>query len=97
MERLAADTGVSRAQLHRKMKEITGVSPSDFIRNIRLEEAARLIRENKTNLSQVAYAVGFTNQSHFSTIFKRQYGMPPSEYASRNNETNDVKHDESQT
>ncbi len=97
VERLAADTGVSRAQLHRKMKEITGVSPSDFIRNIRLEEAARLIRENKTNLSQVAYAVGFTNQSHFSTIFKRQYGMPPSEYASRNNETNDVKHDESQT
>jgi DNA-binding response OmpR family regulator len=95
VERLAADTGVSRAQLHRKMKEITGISPSDFIRNIRLEEAARLIRENKTNLSQVAYAVGFTNQSHFSTIFKKQYGMPPSEYAAKfmNKNENTVQED----
>ena len=90
VEKLASDVGISRAQLHRKMKEITGVSTSDFIRNIRLEQAARLIRENKLNLTQVAYTVGFTNQSHFSTIFKRQYGMSPSEYAAKSNENKQV-------
>ncbi len=81
VERLAEEVGISRAQLHRKMKEITGVSTGDFIRNMRLEQAARLIREKKVNLSQVAYAVGFNNQSHFSTVFKKHFGMSPSEYA----------------
>ncbi len=81
VERLADDVGISRAQLHRKMKEITGVSTGDFIRNQRLEQAARLIREKKVNLTQVAYSVGFNNQSHFSTVFKRHFGMSPSEYA----------------
>ena len=81
VERLAEDVGISRAQLHRKMKEITGVSTGDFIRNLRLEQAARLIREKKVNLTQVAYSVGFNNQSHFSTVFKKHFGMSPSEYA----------------
>ena len=81
VERLADDVGISRAQLHRKMKEITGVSTGDFIRNQRLEQAAHLIREKKVNLTQVAYSVGFDNQSHFSTVFKRHFGMSPSEYA----------------
>ncbi|MBO4606642.1 MAG: response regulator [Prevotella sp.] len=81
VERLADDVGISRAQLHRKMKEITGVSTGDFIRNQRLEQAARLIREKKVNLTQVAYSVGFSNQSHFSTVFKKHFGRSPSEYA----------------
>ena len=89
VEQLTEDVGISRAQLHRKMKEITGVSTAEFIRNLRIEQAARLIREKKVNVTQVAYSVGFSNQAHFSTVFKRYFGMSPSEYAEvqRNAET----------
>ena len=80
VEKLTEQVGISRAQLHRKMKEITGISTGDFIRNLRLEQAARLIAENKINVTQVAYAVGFNNQTHFSTVFKKHYGMTPTEY-----------------
>ena len=81
VEKMSEDVGVSRAQLHRKMKEMTGISTSEFIRNIRLEQAARLIKEGKINITQIAYSVGFNNQTHFSTVFKKHYGMTPSEYA----------------
>ena len=78
---LTKEVGISRAQLHRKMKEMTGISTSEFIRNIRLEQAARLIKENKINITQVAYSVGFNNQAHFSTVFKKYFGVTPTEYA----------------
>ena len=81
IERLTEDVGISRAQLHRKMKEITGISTGEFIRNLRLEQAARLIREGKINVTQVAYTVGFNNQSHFSTLFKKHFGSTPTEYS----------------
>ena len=81
VEKLTEDVGISRAQLHRKLKEITGVSAGEFIRNLRLEQAARLIEEGQINITQVAYSVGFSNQTHFSTVFKKHYGMSPSEYA----------------
>ena len=81
VEKLTEKAGISRAQLHRKMKEIAGVSTGEFIRNLRLEQAARLIEEDKINFTQVAYSVGFNNQNHFSTIFKKHFGMSPSEYA----------------
>ena len=81
IDQLTSDVGISRAQLHRKMKEITGISTSEFIRNLRLEQAARLIREKKLNITQVAYSVGFNNQTHFSTVFKKHFGVTPTEYA----------------
>jgi len=81
VEMMTQDVGISRAQLHRKMKEMTGISTSEFIRNLRLEQAARLIREKKINITQVAYSVGFNNQAHFSTVFKKHFGVTPTEYA----------------
>ena len=81
VEKLTEKVGISRAQLHRKLKEIAGVSAGEFIRNLRLEQAARLIEEGQINITQVAYSVGFNNQTHFSTVFKKHYGMSPSEYA----------------
>ena len=81
VEKLTEEVGISRAQLHRKLKEIAGVSAGEFIRNLRLEQAARLIEEGQINITQVAYSVGFNNQTHFSTVFKKHYGMSPSEYA----------------
>ena len=83
VDMLASEVGLSRTQLHRKMKEITGVSTGEFIRNIRLKQAARLICEGKINIAQAAFAVGFNNQTYFSTAFKKHYGMTPTEYAEK--------------
>lgn len=86
IEDLAQKVGVSRTHLHRQMKRLTGVNCSEFIKNIRLEQAARLIKENKVNVAQVAFAVGFNNQTHFSTQFKKYFGMAPKEYIKMNGE-----------
>lgn len=80
VEMLVSKVGLSRVQLHRKLKEITGISTGDFIRNIRLNQAATLLGQKKMNIAQVAYAVGFVSQAHFSTVFKKCYGLSPSEY-----------------
>ena len=55
----------------------------EFIRNIRLEQAARLLKEQKINVTQVAYTVGFSNLAHFSTIFRKYFGVAPSEYGEK--------------
>ena len=80
VDMLTREVGISRAQLHRKMKELTGLPVSEFIRNIRLEQAVRLLKEQKVNVTQVAYAVGFSNVAHFSTVFRKQFGVSPSVY-----------------
>jgi len=80
VEMLCSEVGISRTQLHRKMKELTGLSTSEFIRNIRLEQAARLLKEQKINVTQVAYTVGFSNLAHFSTVFRKHFGVAPSDY-----------------
>lgn len=85
VDKLGEEVGLSRTQLHRKMKEITGISTGEFIRNIRLQQAARLIKERKVNVTQVAYAVGFNNQTYFSTVFKKHFGRTPTEYAEEQN------------
>lgn len=84
VDMLAEDVGISRAQLHRKMKEMTGISSGKFLRNLRMEQAARLLREGRINVSQVADSVGYNDQAHFSTAFKAHFGMSPSEYAEMN-------------
>lgn len=80
VEQLCSEAGISRAQLHRKMKDLTGVSTSEFIRGIRLEQAARLLREQKLNITQVAYTVGFSSAAHFSNVFKKHFNVSPSEF-----------------
>ncbi len=84
VQQLSEEVGISRAQLHRKMKEMTGLPVSEFIRNIRLEQAVRLLLEQKINVTQVAYAVGFSNLAYFSTVFRKQFGVSPSEYVEQN-------------
>ena len=84
VELLTKEVGISRAQLHRKMKEMTGLPISEFIRNIRLEQAVRLLKEQKINVTQVAYTVGFSNLAHFSTVFRKQFGVSPTEYIEQN-------------
>lgn len=80
VEKLASEVGVSRAHLHRKMKDLIGMTPSDYLRNIRLKRACELLKKPDIEVTQVAYRIGFTSQPHFSSHFKRYTGYSPSEY-----------------
>ena len=80
VDRIADEVGISRVHLHRKMKELTGQTPHDFIRNIRLKKAATLLSSGDMNVSEVMYACGFSNAASFSTVFKKLYGLSPREY-----------------
>jgi AraC-like DNA-binding protein len=84
VDQLCTEVGISRAHLHRKMKEMTGLPITEFIRNIRLEQAARLLREQKLNITQVAYTVGFSNLGYFSTMFRKHFGVAPRDFVTNN-------------
>ncbi|MDE6186875.1 MAG: helix-turn-helix domain-containing protein, partial [Duncaniella sp.] len=84
VEKLCQEVGLSRAHLNRKMKELFGLTPSEFIRNVRLRKACELLRQPDVDISQIAYSVGFSSQPHFSTAFKRFTGISPTEYRQRN-------------
>ena len=77
---IAREVGLSRVQLYRKMLALTGTSVSELLRSIRLQKAAKLLEQKWGPVSQVAYAVGITNLSYFSKIFKGKFGIMPSEY-----------------
>ena len=77
---LSVYVGLSRSQLHRRMKEIVGVAPSDYIRNVKLRKACEMLAGGDVDIAQVAYSLGFSAQSHFSTLFKRYIGHTPTEY-----------------
>lgn len=80
VDMIADEAGISRVHLHRKMKELTGQTPHDFIRNIRLKKAVQLLANQGMNVTEVMYACGFANSASFSTVFKRFYGMSPRDY-----------------
>ena len=80
---------ISRAQLHRKLKQLTGLSTSHYIRSLRLQIAKEMFRDPSLNVSEVAFSVGFSNATYFSRVFKSQYGISPSEardYIQRNSD-----------
>jgi AraC-like DNA-binding protein len=81
VEEMAREIGMSRANLNRKIKSITGFPPSELIRNIRLRRAATLLLNRADSVSQIGFIVGFEDHSYFSKLFKKQFGVPPSEYA----------------
>ncbi len=82
---LASQMHLSRTHFHKKMKSICGQSPSEFMRNLRLREAAKMIRMRRDNINQIAYATGFDSPSYFSRAFKKKYGVTPSEYGNTQN------------
>ena len=89
VDKIADEVGISRVHLHRKMKELTGQTPHDFIRNIRMKKAASLLASGDMNVSEVMYACGFSNAASFSTVFKKMYGMSPREYMNEHAERNE--------
>jgi DNA-binding response OmpR family regulator len=80
VESLAESLRVSRSVLHRKIVSLTGETPGDLIRGIRLKKAADLIEQKFGNLSEIAFAVGFSNPAYFSEAFKKRFGISPSQY-----------------
>ena len=71
---------LSRTVFYRKLKSIVGLTPVDFIRDIRIKRAAQLIDSGEFNVSQVAYMTGFSDPKYFSKCFKKQMGVTPTEY-----------------
>lgn len=80
VEAMAKAMGMSRVQLYKKLLSITGSTPTEFIRQIRLRRAEQLLRESQMSVSEVAYKVGFNNPRYFSKYFKEMYGVMPSQY-----------------
>ena len=86
---LSQELGLSRANLYRKLKAVTELSPTELIRNKRLEVAAKLLLESDYTVSEVAVYTGFNSHAYFTNCFKSFYGYSPSEWVQRHNEKGD--------
>ncbi|MFQ3597892.1 MAG: response regulator [Chloroherpetonaceae bacterium] len=82
IEHIAEKVGLSRSQLHRKVKALTGKNITEFLQEARLKRAEELLKLGRWTVSDVAYQVGYTNMSYFSKIFKDAFGVLPSEVSS---------------
>ncbi|MCR9226695.1 MAG: response regulator [Flavobacteriaceae bacterium] len=80
-EAFANALGMSRMQLHRKLKALTGQTATEFIRGQRLKLAAKLLKESDVNISEIGYQVGFNDHSYFTKCFRETYGLSPSEFS----------------
>jgi CheY-like chemotaxis protein/AraC-like DNA-binding protein/nitrogen-specific signal transduction histidine kinase len=78
IEECSSEVGMSRTHLHKKLRALVGKSPSQYVRTVRLYRAKLMIEEEKGNISEVAYSVGFSSPAYFSKCFKDQFGYPPS-------------------
>ena len=83
VEDLGKEVGMSRMQLYRKLKALTGQSANEFIRSIRLKRAAQLLEQNQLTVAEVTYEVGFTDLQYFRNCFKKQFNINPSEYGKK--------------
>jgi DNA-binding response OmpR family regulator len=80
IDALIEEAHLSRSQLHRKLKALTGMSATEFIRSIRLKRAAQLLEQHFGTIAETVYSVGFNNLSYFSKCFQKQFGVSPKEY-----------------
>ena len=80
VEELSRNLGMARMSLYRKLQSITGDTPTDFIRSIRLKRAAQLLQGSQLPIVEVANRVGFSSPSYFSKCFKEMFGMLPKQY-----------------
>ena len=80
MAALCQEVGISRVHLNRKLKETGNVPPSQLIKSFRMKQAAWLLVNNKVNVSEVAYRVGYSSHSYFSNSFRDYFGMTPREF-----------------
>ncbi|HOK51554.1 MAG TPA: helix-turn-helix transcriptional regulator [Bacteroidales bacterium] len=84
VEAFSAEMGMSRMLLYKKLMTLTGKSPVEFIRTMRLKRAAQLLIKSQLNVSEIAFQVGFNDAKYFSQCFKKEFNMLPSEYKQAN-------------
>ncbi len=77
IEECSNEVGMSRTHLHKKLRALVGKSPSQYVRTVRLYRAKLMIEEEKGNISEIAYSVGFSSPAYFSKCFKDEFGYPP--------------------
>jgi DNA-binding response OmpR family regulator len=80
VEQLGEALGLSRGHLYRKLIAITGKSPSEFIRLVRLKRGKQLLEKSQLQITEIAYQVGFNSRNHFTMKFKEEFGISPSDY-----------------
>lgn len=85
VEELSKEMAMSRSSLHKKLKAMSGHVPNEFIRLIRLKNAAKLLLSGEYNISEVGYMTGFNSPSYFSKCFMQQFNVTPSEFAEKHN------------
>ena len=83
VDKMCAEAGMSRPQLYRKLKSLTGLSINQFIRSIRLKRAAQILSQDASSIKEVMFQVGFSNSSYFTRAFKEEFNCTPKEYADR--------------
>lgn len=87
IDELSRDGGYSNMHFYRKIKALSGQTPSQFLRTIRLKRAAELLSKDSDNVTQIAYSVGFSSLSYFNKCFKEQFGVTPGQFAASNKTT----------
>ena len=90
VEELAEKAGISRSQLHRKLKQLKGITGSDYIRNIRLKQSIIHLKNNTGTISEIAYQLGFSSPSYFNKVFQKEFNITPGEYK-KNPKEYDIK------
>ena len=80
MNALCEWTGTNNKQMYRKMKQLTGMTPVEYIKSIRMKKAAMLLKQQKFTVAEVMYMVGFSNHSYFSKCFQAEFGVTPKQY-----------------
>ena len=81
IEKMSSVLNLSRVHLYRKLKALTNQNPTEFVRTIRLKQAAWLLSQGKLNISEVAYMVGFNSHQYFTNSFQKYYNMSPTEFS----------------
>lgn len=89
VEEIGRDLCISRMTFYRKIQSLTGQSPTEFIRTIRLRRAAEMLREGRLSVTEVSFAAGFSSVSYFSRCFRTMYGVPPTQFIGLRNFTPD--------
>ena len=80
MPDFAREIGMSKSQLARKLKALSGFSPNDFLKEYKLRKAIALMEDRNLNIAEVTMAIGFSNPSYFTKCFRKRFGMAPSDY-----------------
>lgn len=84
LDSLSSELRLSKSTMNRKIKAMTGLTPMDFVKGVRLRSACRLLREGKMTVSEIAYTVGFSDPKYFAKCFKEEYGQTPSQFQGKN-------------